>query len=231
MLLEHSNCLDGGFRADSKQLHGAIRRAALSVEVSVPFRMLKLQREVEQNAPNFNITPQGETRTQISIQILWNASFQFQLWKRTHFKAVLNNNNIYKKQQPKKKSKKNQPHKCAISYFNSGGMQLPSQLPRLWIGAVSSELAVSPLTGVRGRALCCLLSFLLGADCSSGPWRGHRAPSFPLPKQEGDLEAELMHLARLPCCWQSSRWAFLPLFLLGGGDRTTSLCILTPSRL
>lgn len=108
MLLEHSNCLDGGFRADSNQLHGAIRRAVLSVEVSVPFRMLKLQREVEQNAPNFNITPQGETRTQISIQILWNASFQFQLWKRTHFKAVLNNNNIYKKQQPKK-TKKNNP--------------------------------------------------------------------------------------------------------------------------
>lgn len=141
---EHSNHLHKGFRANPNQLHRAIRRAVLSVEVSVPFRMLKLQREVEQNAQNFNIPHKGKRELKFpsksSGTLRFNFSFGNACTLNQFFFLII----ILK---IKKKT-----HKCEISYFNSRGMQLPSQLPGLWTSAMSSELTVSPLTGLRDHA-------------------------------------------------------------------------------
>lgn len=57
---EHRNWGYKSLRANSNQLKQAIRRAVPSMEVSVPLRSLKLQREAEQNAQNFNTPHKGK---------------------------------------------------------------------------------------------------------------------------------------------------------------------------
>lgn len=62
---------------NSNQLNQAIRRAALSVEVSVPLRILKLQCEAEQSAQNFNKPHEG--KRELKFPFKSTGTFQFQL--------------------------------------------------------------------------------------------------------------------------------------------------------
>jgi len=57
---EHQNWGGKSLQANSNQLNQAISGAVPSVEVPVPSRIFKLQREVEQNAQHFNTPHKGK---------------------------------------------------------------------------------------------------------------------------------------------------------------------------
>lgn len=224
---EHRNWGYKSLRANSNQLKQAIRRAVPSMEVSVPLRSLKLQREAEQNAQNFNTPHKGKWELKFPFKSAGTFRFNF------GFRNACTLNPFFFK------------NKFEISYFNSRRMQFPGQLPGLGTEAsvLNNELALSPLKEAKARWTSSALPqhpCLHGAEPStscllqqvgSGSWRRHKPPlSFSplasLAELGGDFEPdpELMDLARIPRCWRRGWRVFQPLSL-SDGNRATNLRI------
>lgn len=217
---EHGNWGSKILRARCNQLNQAIRRAVLSMEVSVPLQILKLQCEVEQNAPNFDITHKGKGELKFPFKSAGTFHFNFS------FRNACTLNRVFFLKKPK----------FEISYFNSGRMQFPSQLSGLGTEAsiLNNELDLSSLTGghhcerilpfhsillIQSRTrhlLCCTrLDQALGEDTEL----------LSLLRAGRDFESNpgLMDLACIPHCWRIGQWAFQPLSL-SDGNCATNVC-------